>query len=511
MALIAKLRRTRLLSVAGVRHLLQAVHANGINLMALLHVAAGLHADRIALADERERLSYQALWQQAHALACALQAAHGIRPGHKVAIACRNHAAAVKALFALSRLGAHVFLLNPEMSASQWQALDTRERFDFHVHDEALAAVFAADPSLQRRSLPAFHPTGPSIDHLARQPAPAGVRLKRRSAGHIVVMTGGTTGEPKAASRKPDVLDFLPPFAALLNAIHLDRYRSLYIATPLHHGFGLSALLVGVALGAQMHLTARFDAASACALIAGKEIEAVTLVPLMLQRLLNHDASALASLRWVISGGATLAPALARAALAQLGPVVFNLYGSSEAGFAILATPDQLARKPTSIGRPVPGVRARIADTTNHEAEPHAVGRLAIRSAWTTHKPHWIDTGDLAWRDADGDIVLCGRADDMVVSGGENVYPIELENAIGEHPDIAAVAVVGIADAEFGQRLKAVVVTRAGSALDPAALRAWLQPRIARHQMPAQIAFRDALPCTALGKPDKRALQDEAS
>ena len=136
-----------------------------------------------------------------------------------------------------------------------------------------------------------------------------------------------------------------------------------------------------------------------------------------------------------------------------------------------------------------------------------AVGRLGIRSASTTSKKDWIETGDLAFRDAEGDFFLCGRIDDMIVSGGENVYPIELENVLLQHPDVAAVAAVGVADAEFGQRLKVVVAAKQGRALDKQALLEWLRPRVARHQMPAVVEFRDELPYTPLGKPDKKALR----
>jgi acyl-CoA synthetase (AMP-forming)/AMP-acid ligase II len=504
--LIRKLHRTRLLTIPGLYRLLEGVLTTGINLMALLRVAARLHPDRTAVIDDRERLTYPELWRQSEALAAALHAGHGIQPRQKVAIACRNHAAAIKAIFAFSRLGTHVFLVNPEMSADQLLALEDRLRFDFYVYDEPLAAVFAT-PSLGKKALPSYHPTDLSIDRLASSSGPRNVRLRKARAGTIVVMTGGTTGQPKAAGRKPSILDFLPPFVALLTQVNLDHYRTVYIATPIYHGFGLASLFMGVALGAEMYFTERFEAARSCALIARHRIELVTLVPLMLQRILNRDTGALSSLRCIATGGAMLSPALARESLARLGPTLFNLYGTSEGGFAIMATPEQLARKPESIGKPVRGVCARILDKADQEVGENAVGRLCLRSAWTTSKKDWIETGDLAFRDAEGDIVLCGRVDDMIVSGGENVYPIELENVLLQHPDVAAVAVVGMADAEFGQRLRAVVVTRKGSTLDREALLDWLKPRVARHQMPAVVEFRDELPYTPLGKLDRKTLR----
>jgi acyl-CoA synthetase (AMP-forming)/AMP-acid ligase II len=504
--LLKKLYRTRLLTIPGLYRVLEAVLTTGANPMAILRVAAKLHRERTAVTDEQEGLSYPELWRQAEALAGALHTEHGIREQQKVAIACRNHAAAIKAIFAFSRLGAHVFLVNPEMSHDQLHALEESRRFDFYVYDEPLAPVFR-EPALSRKSLPSYHPTDASLDRLATRPDPPKVRLKKAKAGNIVVMTGGTTGQPKAASRKPSLLDFLPPFVALLTQIHLDNYRTVYIATPIYHGFGVAALFMGVVLGAEMYFLRRFEAGRACELIARHKIEGVTVVPLMLQRMLNRDAAALTSLRCIITGGAMLSPALAHESLEKLGPTLFNLYGTSEGGFAIMATSDLLARKPEAIGKPVRGVRARIVNEADQEVGEKAVGRLCLRSSWTTSKKNWIDTGDLAYRDAEGDIFLCGRVDDMIVSGGENVYPIELENVLVQHSDVAAVAVVGITDAEFGQRLKAVVVAKKGSPLDQAVLLEWLKPRVARHQMPAVVEFRDELSYTPLGKLDKKALR----
>jgi acyl-CoA synthetase (AMP-forming)/AMP-acid ligase II len=507
LSLLRKLHHTGLLSVTGVLRLFEAVATTGVNLMALLRVAAKLYPRRLAVIDEREQLTYAELWRQAESLAVALFTARGLRAGQKVAIACGNHAAAVKAIFAASRLGAHVFLVNPESSPAQIQALEESLRFDLYVHDDRAAAVFSSPPLAAARSLPAYHPTHDSIHRLASLSAAPHLRLGRVKTGSIVVMTGGTTGRPKAASRKPSVLAFLPPFVALLTRLHLDRYRSVYVATPVYHGFGLAALFVSVILGSTIYLVERFDAGRACALVARNGIEAVTLVPVMLQRMLRANPGSLAPLKRIICGGAWLSPVLARDTLAQLGPVLFNLYGTSEAGFCIMAEPNVLARKPDSVGKPVWGVRAAIVDESGQEHAGGKIGRLRIKSAWATSQASWIETGDLAYRDADGDIFLAGRADDMIVSGGENVYPIELENVLVGHPDVDAVAVVGIADAEFGERLKAVVVKKQAAALDTQELRDWLKPRVARYQMPAVIEFREQLPHTPLGKIDKKALR----
>ncbi len=505
--LLHKLYRVRLLSLAGMLGLLEALLTTGVNLMALLRLAARLHPDRLAVTTDREQVSYRRLWQQAERLALALSTDYRLGRQQKVAIVCRTHAAAIKTLFAASRLGAHVFLLNPDMSAGQLVALAERLRFDLLVYDEPLASLFE-DAALKNKALPAYHPGGVSIDRLSLSAGAGKAPLRKATAGNIVVLTSGTTGQPKPASRKPSLFNYLPPFLALLTQAQLDRYPSLYIAPPICHGHGLAFLLIGVALGVEMYFTERFEAGRACALVAAHQIEAMTVVPLMLQRMLKLEAGSLASLRCIISGSALLSPALAQETLARLGPKLFNLYGASEAGFSIIGTPGLIARKPEALGKPIWGVQVKIVPEAGQEAAAGVVGRLCIRSAWTARRKMWIETGDLAYRDAEGDIFLCGRADEMIVSGGENVYPVELENILRQHPEVEAAVVVGMPDQEFGQRLKAVVIKKPGARLDQAALLAWLKPRVARYQMPARLEFREELPYTSLGKLDRKSLRE---
>ncbi|WP_299404304.1 AMP-binding protein [Acaryochloris sp. IP29b_bin.148] len=496
--LLRKLHRTRLLTFIGLYRLLEAIWTTGVNLMALLRIAAKLHPERIAVIDDQEELTYARLWKQAEAVAVGLQRDCGIQPRQRIAIAARNHAAAIKAIFAVSRLGADVFLVNPEMSADQIRAMEHQLQFDYCIYDPELTPV-VDNLSLSHKAIPTYRPSGTSVDRMSVTP-PSTTPLRKVKTGKVVVMTGGTTGQPKPASRKPSLFDFLPPFIALLSQVHLDRYRTVYIATPIYHGFGLAALLIGVTLGAQQYFTRRFDAGRACDLIAQDNIEVITLVPLMLQRMLTHNAPALSSLQRILTGGAALRPALAQATLEQLGPVLFNLYGTSEAGLCILADPDLLQRQPDSIGKPIIGVQVQIQSDG-----PSEKGQLCIRSAWAAGAKGWIETGDLAYRDGEGNLFLGGRVDDMIVSGGENVYPLELENVLLQHPGIEAAVVLGIPDPEFGQRLKAIIIPKPAENLEQATVLAWLKPRVARYQMPAVIEFRQALPYTSLGKLNRKA------
>lgn len=498
--LLRQLYRIGLLSPSGLWRIAAAVRNEGINLMTLSNLAARLHPQREAVDDTLQRYSYAQLQAQARQLAAQL-AQRGICKHQRIALACRNHAAQLLALFAVSRLGAHIYLVNPEFSQQQLAALHDKQRFDYWIGDETLRG-FVESAGLNDRFLAAES----TLLELAKTPIPADFRFRRSYGSRLVVLTGGTTGTPKAASRKPSLFAFLAPFFALLQRVHLDRYRSVYIATPIYHGFGVASVFISMVLGAKMFLRPRFDASQSCDLIASQQIEVLTLVPIMLQRLLEQRAEALASVQAFVTGGAPLSPRLATTVLQRLGLRLFNLYGTSEAGFCIMATPLDLQAFPDSIGKPIAGVRLRLLDAEGKAVAPLQVGRIAIRSRWSVGGGQWMETGDLAYQDASGRLFLCGRIDDMIVSGGENVYPIELENVLLQHPQIAQAAVIGVPDAEFGQRLRAFVVWYAGQEASEEKLRAWLKPRVARFQMPASIVFLKKLPYTHLGKVNKKLL-----
>jgi len=474
--------------------------------MGLLRYASLQYPERIAVQDEREIISYSILYQQAEQLAASLQNTYNITKDKSVAIMCCNHASLVRSIFALSRLGTHIYLLNAEMSSSQFKQLNDRFNFDMVIYDASNTAL----PDLlspKQLLIPAYNTTEASIDTLSKTVTNA-TKIRRSAPGKVTILTGGTTGDFKTAERKQSATSFSAPFLALVNNLNLNTFSSVYIATPIYHGFGLAALCISVAVGARMFMLQKFDAAKACALIHEHKIEAVTLVPLMLNRMLAADPVSLRSLVCIVSGGAALNPVLAKETQDRLGPVLYNLYGTSEVGFCILATPRDMAYSVKALGKAIQGVQLKLLDNSNNEVVTHKVGRICIKSSWTIKHPSsdWIETGDLAYKDNKGYYFLCGKIDDMIVSGGENVYPIELENILMQHSDVTSVAVIGIEDEDFGQRLKAFVVPAADSKINKGELMQWLSGRAARYQMPKHIEFISDLPYTALGKPDKKQL-----
>jgi acyl-CoA synthetase (AMP-forming)/AMP-acid ligase II len=503
--ILQKLIKIRLLTPVGLFHFAVSALTEGVNLMLLLRFSAKLHRDKIAFVDENAEISYNDLFLESQQLARNLQATFQLQPKQKVALICRNNISLIRSIFAVSRLGLDIFLLNPEMTLEQIDSLNSRHKFDFFIYDAEVSDSIK-ELDLENKSLVTYSDSTLSVEQFAKQVNKQ--TLKRAFSTNIVVLTGGTTGTPKTAKRKASVSKFLNPFFALLVKLNLDKYKSVYIATPIYHGFGVSAIFIGLVLGEKMFMLNRFEAKKGCELIQANKIEVVTLVPLMLQRMLSFDADSLKSLDCIISGGAALNPALIEETFAKLGDKLFNLYGTSEAGFSVMATPQDLRFSSNTIGKEIKGVKLFVLDSQDKKVEVGKVGRLCISSSWAVKNQQnkATETGDLAYLDENGYIYLCGRNDEMIVSGGENVYPIELENVLIKHAEVNQVAVIGIEDKDFGQRLKAFVVRAEESNLDETQLLEWLQSRVARFQMPKKIEFIEDLPITSVGKINKKAL-----
>lgn len=506
---IRKLYESGILAPVGIYRLITSLLSSGVNPMALLTYAAKTAPEEVAITDEEERITYLELHNQCERLAAILQQDYHVTARQKVAILCRNHACMVRALFSISYLGTHVYLLNVEMSASQIGAIVKQQGFHLVIHDADLVDIMTAGGYTGRR-IAAYGSEAATIAamSLATRPYGAG-KVRKARAGNIVVLTGGTSGEHKMAARKPGVMRFVSPFCALLVNAKLSKYRSVYVATPIYHGYGLAAVFISILLRSHIYLQRRFNAASACRLIEQEQIEVTTVVPLMLHRMLACDEQALSSLRCVITGGAAISPQLVRRTMGKLGTVLYNLYGTSEGGICMMATPYDLIHAPDTVGKSIMGVQLRIAGEGGAEVAEGEIGRICVRNSWSTSNARntWVDTGDMGYRDKEGYVFLCGRADDMIVSGGENVYPMMVEHVLLQHDCIREAAVVGVLDEEFGQRLRAYVVTSAGADVQADEVREWLRSRVARYELPAVIEVVKELPYTPLGKPDRNKLR----
>ncbi len=521
------LYRIGLLAPRPLFRLYRSIFRHGINLMALLGFAASRYGDKTALvdADEEEALTYRELYDQAVLLSDIFRDRYSLKEGRKVGLLCQNHAELVKTIYAVSSTGADLYLMNAEMGESRWKALALSHTFDLLVYDEKYDFLLRSG-SCSGAAIPIAHDTAVSVKSLMSNVAPADSRYDRRggrsSAGKLVLLTGGTTGAPKEAAHKPSLLDYLNPFYEFLSRLRIAERETAYIATPIYHGYGIGVLLLLCALGKKAVVRRGFDAERACKLVREYGAEVATVVPLMLRKMLEADADGdLRSLACVASGGAELNPKLVEETRERLGDVLFNLYGTSEAGLNLIASPQDLAQSSHTVGRLVRGSRLRIVDERGMEARTGQVGRFCIRNDWSAKNgaPRWIETGDYGLRDERGLHYLRGRTDSMIVSAGENVYPLEVEQVLLTHPDVADAVVIGVPDERFGERLAAYIelapvrqtesAGRKQAAPTEEELRVWLRRRLARFQMPGEIVFVERLPYTSLGKPDRRRLAGE--
>lgn len=471
--------------------------------MTLLHFAEQVHGDRIVLVDDQETLNYTQLLSQSINLAFSLKENVTLKSGQKVGLLCKNHASLVKSIFAVSRLGADVFLLNAEISKDKLKELIVRHDFDVLIYDFELMSLIEQSHFTKHKIL-SYHDTLPAVNNLLQIKIHTKQGLQRTTMSRLVLQTSGTTGNAKEAPHKPSLLTYLSPFSTLMNRLKLLNYNTAYIGTPIYHGYGIAILLVCITSGKKAVICRGFDSKKACALILQHQVEVLTVVPLMLDKLLKHNVDDLKSLACVASGGAKLQPRLINETFTKLGDVLYNLYGTSEAGLTMVATPHDLKYSTLTIGKKINGVGLKVLDLNMQEIEIGKVGQFCIKN-----KSTWIETGDLGYKDHQGYYFLCGRNDDMIVSGGENVYPIELEQVLIMHPLVEDLAVIGMSDEEFGQRLKAFVVVENTSVSEEELLE-WLRSRTSRFQLPRTIIFVDRIPYTELGKQNKKLLKEGA-
>jgi len=485
-------------------------------------VAAARYPDQPAVADERGTLTFEDMHARTNALARALQT-EGVRGGDRIGVLCRNHRHFIDAFIVAGKLGVDVLLLNTAFSGPQVADVVAQERPTALIFDAEFAPLLE-DVGVQRRYV-AWTDPGEQADADARVEelvARAGTRdlpAPERS-GRIVILTSGTTGTPKGAYRShPRSVTIA---AALLSRIPLRAREATHIAAPLFHSWGLGNFSLAVSLSSTVVLRRRFEPEATLATLAEHRCTALVAVPVMLQRILElpDDVVArydLSRLRIVALSGSALAPALAARWMDRFGDNLYNLYGSTEVAWATIATPEDLRAAPGTAGKPPMGTRIGLYDDQDRPVPPGATGRIFVGNEMAMEgytggggKPTidgLLATGDVGHFDAEGRLFIDGRDDDMIVSGGENVFPGEVEDLLAGHPAVCEVAVAGVEDEQFGQRLRAWVVPRPGHEVDEAELKAFVKQNLAAYKVPRDVVFVEELPRTATGKVLKRALQ----
>ena len=521
-AALALLRRAGLLRPTRPDRLLRAGVALarwGLTPASAYGVAAARWPDRIAVVDEREQLAYAELDRRSNAVAHGL-AALGVRDGGTVALLARNSAAFVVAEVAAAKVGADVVYLNTGFGERQLAAALAGS--GVVVCDQeflpAVRSVAGGVPRVLAWREKGGPPRGTTtLDQLAGgsdHPPPPLLR-----EGRQVILTSGTTGDPRRAPHgAPWPLAGLSVLVSLLTAVPLPGGAAVVLAAPAFHAWGYLNLTLVALLGSTAVLPRRFDPADTLRRVERHRAGGLVLVPAMLHRLLElpagrHDTSSLAV---VAVSGAALPAELAARTEERFGPVLYDLYGSTEAGFVSVASPADRRAAPGTVGRPLPGVRLRLLDADGREVPAGQPGRVYARGALTfagdqdgddaPQVDGLVATGDVGRLDPDGRLFIEGRTDEMLVTGGENVFPAVVEAALAEHPAVAEVAVVGVPDEAYGARLVAHVVRRAEVGAEE--LRAHARGRLATYQVPRGVVFHDALPRNETGKVLKRLLAD---
>jgi fatty-acyl-CoA synthase len=490
-----------------------------------IRIAARRDPHALGLVDELGELTFGQLDERSNALARAWRE-RGLDEDSVIALLCRDHRGLVEAMFAAGKLGARALLMNTGFAKPQFAQVVEREGVSALAYDVEFTDILGEVPASVPRYLAWVDDDGrdaagldadgdadhESLDALIR--ASSGEPLPRpERVGGLVLLTSGTTGTPKGAARQ-----ISSPFAAaqFLDRIPLRSRQRTFFGAPLFHGTGLSQFLLTLALGSTTIVRRRFDPTATLEALAKYHAETLVVVPTMLQRLVNLDAAVIrgydtSALRILVCAGSALPPEVGNRATELFGDVVYNLYGSTEVAVATVATPADWRKAPGTVGRsPVGCTVALYDDAGKRITEPDVIGRIFVGSGLRfsgytgggskDEIDGLLSSGDVGHSDADGLLFIDGRDDDMIVSGGENVFPAEVENLLVVHPAVADAAVIGVDDPDFGQRLKAVVVLRPGREASADELREHVKVNLARHKVPRDVEFVDILPRNATGK-----------
>jgi len=483
--------------------------------------AAVKHPHELAIVDERGSLTWERLQRRSNALAHSL-AEMGIGPGDGVGIMCRNHRGFIEATLASAKLGASALYLNTMFAGPQLAEVTRREGPKALIHDAEFAELLSGvDDAVERIVAWTDQPdaeTAPTLDRLIEagdeddlKPPPDKPRF--------VILTSGTTGTPKGAQRSSP--DGLLTMAALIDKIPYRSGDTVAIAAPLFHSWGFLHFVISLPTASTMVLQRRFDPEGALRAVQRNRAQVLAVVPVMVQRILALPEETLASydlssLRITALSGSALPGELAIEWMDRFGDNIYNLYGSTEVSYATVATPEDLRAAPGTAGRPPRGTVVRIYDEHGQEVPQGEVGRIFVGNDMSFEGytggggkeaiDGLLSSGDVGHIDADGRLFVDGRDDEMIVSGGENVFPREVEDLIADHEGVVEVAVIGVEDAEFGQRLKAFVVLAEGTELSAGTLVAHVKANLAAYKAPREVEFLPELPRNATGKILKREL-----
>jgi fatty-acyl-CoA synthase len=488
---------------------------------AAVSLAAASFGNHPAIIDEQGELSFAELDQRTNALANALRE-RGFKARDGLGVMCRNHRGLYEAILAGAKLGARTLLLNTDFAGPQLADVCGREDVTALIHDEEFTEVAdAVDPSSGKYlAWCDGEPHEDTLDGLidagstARPPRPS-------SKQRIVLLTSGTTGTPKGAPRDMALSMALP--GGYLSKIPLRSGRTVVLSAPAFHAWGLLSSMLSLGLGNTIVTARKTDPKFTLDALEKHRADALITVPILLSRLLEVGEGDIRSrdfeaLRIIALSGSALSAELAERTMDLFGDVVYNLYGSTEVAYATIATPADLRAAPGTVGRPPQGTRIKLLDNDGKEAAYGESGRIFVGSSMQFEGytgggskevvAGMMATGDVGHFDDAGRLFVDGRDDDMIVSGGENVFPAEVEELLAAHEAVTEAAVIGVDDADYGKRLRAYVVRADGSDVDEKTLKDHVKSNLARYKVPREVIFIEEMPRNPAGKVVKRKLPD---
>ena len=486
------------------------------------------YPNRNAVIDDFGTMTFKELDEAVNGVANALLA-RGITGGDGVAILARNHRWFLVAVYATAKIGARIILLNSEFSGPQIKEVSEREGSRIIIHDdEYTAAVAQAEPELGKLRALGVNPdvdepsgsTDETLEELVAKngSAPPPAATKKSS---IIILTSGTTGTPKGANRSAP--PSLAPIGGVLSSVPFKSNEVTSLPAPMFHALGFLHSTIAMMLGTTLVLRRRFKPATVLADIEKHKATAIVVVPVMLSRMLDELEKTspkpdLSSLRIVFVSGSQLGAELATRAMKDLGPVIYNLYGSTEVAFATIAGPEHLSKNPSTVGPVVKGMKVRILDDNGNDVPQGEVGRIFVGNFFPFQGytggggkqiiDGLLSSGDVGYFDEDDLLYVSGRDDEMIVSGGENVFPAEIEDLVSGHPEVVEATALGVEDKEWGHRLRCFVVRVEGSSVDEDAIKAYVRDNLARYKVPREVVFIEELPRNPTGKILKRELRE---
>ena len=482
---------------------------------------AARRPDDVAIVDELGTLTFKDIDQRTNALTHAF-ADNGIKEGDSVGLMARNHRGFIESLVALSKLGADALLLNTAFAGPQLTEVVQREKPIALIYDEEFGELLE-DAGKRRKRFVAWHETDdtddPTLDDLIED-GDSACPVPPQREGRVTILTSGTTGTPKGAGRgNPESLD---PAVALLSKIPLQAGQTTHIAAPLFHSWGFAHLTIGMLLGSTYVLRRKFDPEDCLAEISRHRCDSLAVVPVMMSRILELPEETrrkydISSLKVVAVSGSALPGDLATTWMDEFGDNLYNLYGSTEVAWASIATPDDMRAVPGTAGKAPRGTVLKIYDENGVEVPTGETGRIFVGNEMMFEgytgggSKDMIDglmaTGDVGRFDEGGRMFVEGRDDEMIVSGGENVFPKEVEDTLARHKSVDEAACIGVEDKEFGQRLRAFVVAQ-GKKPSEDELKKHVKSNLAGFKVPREIVFIDELPRNSTGKVLKRELEE---